>query len=49
LPADDAVVPGPAPLPVASGNGAAAANDATPSADVVLPGAHRHHAPSPST
>jgi purine-binding chemotaxis protein CheW len=39
LPADDAVVPGPAPLP-----DAAAANDATPSADVVLPGAHRRRA-----
>jgi chemotaxis signal transduction protein len=39
LPADDVVVPGPAPLP-----DAAAANDPTPSADVVLPGAHRRRA-----
>jgi len=39
LPADDVVVPGPAPLP-----DAAAANDATPSADVVLPGAHLRRA-----
>jgi purine-binding chemotaxis protein CheW len=39
LPADDVVVPGPAPLP-----DAAAANDPTPSADVVLPGPHRRRA-----
>jgi purine-binding chemotaxis protein CheW len=39
LPADDAAVPGPAPS-----SDAAAANDPTPSTDVVLPGAHRRRA-----
>jgi len=39
LPADDVAVPGPAPSP-----DAAATNDATPSTDVVLPGAHLRRA-----
>ena len=39
MPADDAIVPGPAPLP-----DTAAANDAASSIDVVLPGAHRRRA-----
>ena len=39
MPADDAVVPGVGPLA-----GAATASDATPSADVTLPGAHRRRA-----
>jgi purine-binding chemotaxis protein CheW len=39
LPADDAIVPRPAPS-----SDAAAATDATPSTDVILPGAHRRRA-----
>lgn len=39
MPADDVAVPGPAPSP-----DAAATNDATPSTDVVLPGAHLRRA-----